>query len=51
MAEKTIFPLVKAFSLNRRPRQRFGFRCPIEVLTEVMQQEMALSDNGSASIH
>src|SRR5690554_6896571 len=40
-----------AFSLNRRPRQRFGFRCPIEVLTEVMQQEMALSDNGSASIH
>ena len=40
-----------AFSLNRRPRQRFGFRCPIEVLTEVMQKEMALSDNGSASIH
>ncbi len=40
-----------AFSLNRRPRQRFGFRCPIEVLTEVMQQEMALCDNGPASIH
>lgn len=40
-----------ANSLNRRPRQRFGFKCPIEVLTEVMQTEMALSDNGSASIH
>ena len=40
-----------ALSLNRRPRKRFGFKCPIEVLTEVMQQEVALSDNGSASIH
>ena len=40
-----------AFSLNRRPRQRFGFRCPIEVLTEVMQKEMALCDNGPTSIH
>ena len=40
-----------AFSLNRRPRQRFGFRCPIEVLTEVMQKEMALCDNGPTSTH
>ncbi|HZJ97212.1 MAG TPA: IS30 family transposase [Oligella sp.] len=40
-----------ALSLNRRPRKRFGFKCPIEVLTEVMLKEKALSDNGQASIH
>ena len=40
-----------ALSLNRRPRKRFGFKCPIEVLTEVMLKEQALSDNGQASIH
>ncbi|HFQ8176758.1 TPA: IS30 family transposase [Klebsiella pneumoniae] len=40
-----------AFSLNRRPRKRFGFRCPIEVFTEVMQKEMALCENGQPSIH
>ena len=40
-----------ALSLNRRPRKRFGFKCPIEVLTEVMQKEKALNDNDQASIH
>lgn len=40
-----------AFSLNRRPRKRFGFRCPIEVFTEVMRKEMALCENGQPSIH
>jgi IS30 family transposase len=40
-----------AFSLNRRPRKRFGFKCPIEVLSEVIHKEMALTDNGPASIH
>ena len=40
-----------ALSLNRRPRKRFGFKCPIEVLTEIMLKEKALSDNGQASIH
>lgn len=40
-----------ALSLNRRPRKRFGFKCPIEVLTEVMLKEKTLSDNGQASIH
>lgn len=40
-----------ALSLNRRPRKRFGFKCPIEVLTEVMLKEKALNDNGQASIH
>ena len=40
-----------AFSLNRRPRKRFGFKCPIEVLSEVIHNEMALTDNGPASIH
>lgn len=40
-----------ALSLNRRPRKHFGFKCPIEVLTEVMLKEKALSDNGQASIH
>lgn len=40
-----------ALFLNRRPRKRFGFKCPIEVLTEVMLKEKALNDNGQASIH
>ena len=40
-----------ALSLNRRPRKRFGFKCPIEVLTEAMLKEKALTDNGQASIH
>lgn len=32
----------RALSLNRRPCKRFGFKCSIEVLTEVMQKEKAL---------
>ncbi len=40
-----------ALSLNRRPRKRFGFKCPIEVLTEVMLNEKMLSEHGQASIH
>ncbi len=40
------------FRLNRGPRKRFGFKCPIEVLTEVMLKEQALSDRmAKASIH
>ena len=27
-----------AFSLNRRPRKRFGFRYPIEIMADVMQK-------------
>ncbi|MCC4262758.1 IS30 family transposase, partial [Pseudomonas aestusnigri] len=25
-----------AYELNIRPRKRFGFKCPIEVMTELM---------------
>jgi len=27
-----------AFQLNMRPRKRFDFKCPIEVMSEVMQK-------------
>lgn len=40
-----------AFLLNRRPRKRFGFRCPIEVMTDVMQKELEMSNNNGASTH
>lgn len=40
-----------AFLLNRRPRKRFGFRCPIEVMTDVMQKELEMSNNHGASTH
>ncbi|MBH8655079.1 IS30-like element ISPsp4 family transposase, partial [Pseudomonas aeruginosa] len=31
-----------AFQLNMRPRKRFDFKCPIEVMSEVMQKALAM---------
>jgi len=31
-----------ALQLNMRPRKRFDFKCPIEVMDEVMQEAMAM---------
>jgi hypothetical protein len=31
-----------ALQLNLRPRKRFGFKCPIEVMGKVMQETMML---------
>jgi IS30 family transposase len=28
-----------AYQMNIRPRKRFGFKCPIEVITEVMSKQ------------
>jgi len=32
-----------SLQLNMRPRKRFGFKCPIEVMGEVMQKAMAIA--------
>ena len=39
-----------ALELNMRPRKRFGFKCPIEVLGEVMQKAMVMQHAAPASI-
>src|SRR5690606_21409367 len=39
-----------ALQLNMRPRKRFDFKCPIEVVGEVMQNAMAMRHDASASI-
>lgn len=40
-----------ALRLNRRPRKRFGFKCPIEVMGELMQKAIPMWDDASTSIH
>jgi len=39
-----------ALQLNMRPRKRFDFKCPIEVMGEVMQEAMAVRHDAPASI-
>jgi IS30 family transposase len=39
-----------ALQLNMRPRKRFDFKCPIEVMGEVMQNAMAMRHDAPASI-
>lgn len=39
-----------ALQLNMRPRKRFDFKCPIEVMGEVMQNSMAMRHDAPASI-
>jgi IS30 family transposase len=31
-----------ALQLNMRPRKRFDFKCPIEMMSQVMQEAMAM---------
>jgi len=39
-----------ALQLNMRPRKRFDFKCPIEVMGEVMQEALAMRHDAPASI-
>ncbi|MEW2839665.1 transposase, partial [Pseudomonas aeruginosa] len=39
-----------ALQLNMRPRKRFDFKCPIEVMDEVMQKAMAMRHDAPVSI-
>nr|MDE5284552.1 hypothetical protein [Pseudomonas aeruginosa] len=39
-----------ALQLNMRPRKRFDFKCPIEVMGEVMQKAMTMRHDAPASI-
>jgi IS30 family transposase len=39
-----------ALQMNMRPRKRFDFKCPIEVMGEVMQKAMAMRHDAPASI-
>ncbi|CAH0650853.1 IS30 family transposase ISUnCu4 [Pseudomonas sp. Nvir] len=39
-----------ALQLNMRPRKRFDFKCPIEVMGEVMQKAMVMRHDAPASI-
>ena len=39
-----------ALQLNMRPRKRFDFKCPIEVIGEVMQKAMTMQHDAPASI-
>jgi len=39
-----------AFQMNMRPRKRFDFKCPIEVMGEVMEKAMAMQHDAPASI-
>ena len=39
-----------ALQLNMRPRKRFDFKCPIEVMGKVMQEAMAMRHDAPASI-
>ena len=39
-----------ALQLNMRPRKRFDFKCPIEVMGEVMQNAMAMRHDAPVSI-
>lgn len=39
-----------AYELNIRPRKRFNWKCPIEVMTEMMEKAMAMQHDAPASI-
>ena len=39
-----------ALQLNMRPRKRFDFKCPIEVMGELMQQAMVMRHDAPTSI-
>jgi IS30 family transposase len=39
-----------ALQLNMRPRKRFDFKCPIEMMSEVMQKAMAMWHEAPTSI-
>jgi hypothetical protein len=39
-----------AYELSIRPRKRFNWKCPIEVMTEVMGKAMAMQHDAPASI-
>ena len=39
-----------ALQLNMRPRKRFDFKCPIEVMGEVMQEAVVMRHDAPASI-
>lgn len=39
-----------ALQLNMRPRKRFDFKCPIEMMSEVMQKAMAMRHDTPNSI-
>ena len=39
-----------ALQLNMRPRKRFDFKCPIEVMSEVMQKAIAMRHDTPTSI-
>ncbi|MAY08845.1 MAG: IS30 family transposase, partial [Pseudomonadales bacterium] len=39
-----------AFQLNMRPRKRIDFKCPIEVMIQVMQKALAMQYDAPASI-
>jgi IS30 family transposase len=39
-----------AQQLNMRPRKRFDFKCPIEMMGQVMQEAMAMRHAAPASI-
>ena len=39
-----------ALQLNLRPRKRFDFKCPIEVMSEVMEKAIAMRHEAPASI-
>ena len=39
-----------ALQLNMRPRKRFDFKCPIEMMSEVMQKAMAMRHDAPTSI-
>jgi IS30 family transposase len=36
--------------LNMRPRKRFDFKCPVEMMGEVMQKAMAMRHDAPTSI-
>ncbi|MDX1299775.1 MAG: IS30 family transposase, partial [Pseudomonas sp.] len=39
-----------ALQLNMRPRKRFDFKCPIEIMSEVMQKATAMRHDAPTSI-
>jgi hypothetical protein len=39
-----------AYELNIRPRKRFNWKCPIEVMTDVMGKAVAMQHDAPASI-
>jgi hypothetical protein len=39
-----------ALQLNMRPRKRFDFKCPIEMMGQVMQEAIAMQHDAPSSI-